>query len=114
MSSRGDGLDSYDIEAVNNSVLNILLIKRGTIPFNIQFGAGLSTYIFEPMDMSSLNEYMSKILDMLEFYESRITIDRGQVEVSLSLEEQSVDIYLPYTINATGVEGEFYKRLVLG
>lgn len=115
LSSKNDGsLDSYDTEAINNSILNILLTKKGTIPFNYNFGAGIGSYIFETMDTTILSTYINNILDVVELYETRINIDRGSVEVDIQSTEQTIDLYIPYSINLTGVSGEFYKRLILG
>lgn len=114
-SSKNDGsLDSYDSEAINNSILNILLTHKGTIPFNYNFGAGISSYVFETMDTSVLSSYLNRILDEVEFYETRISIDRKLVEVDIKSSDQTVDIFIPYSIVLTGVGGEFYKRLILG
>lgn len=114
-SSKNDGsLDSYDSEAINNSILNILLTRKGTIPFNYNFGAGISSFVFETMDTSVLSSYLNKVLDEVEAYETRIIIDRKSVEVDIKSSDQTVDIFIPYSINMTGVGGEFYKRLILG
>lgn len=114
-SSKNDGsFDSYDSEAINNSILNILLTHKGTIPFNYNFGAGISSYVFETMDTSVLSSYLNRILDEVEFYETRISIDRKLVEVDIKSSDQTVDIFIPYSIVLTGVGGEFYKRLILG
>lgn len=47
ISSKKDGsLDSYDYDAINASILNIMLTIPGTIPFNYEFGAGVGLFIF--------------------------------------------------------------------
>lgn len=113
-SSKSDSsLDSYDTDAINNSILNILLTTKGTIPFNYDFGAGLLTFVFETINVSVLTNEINRVLDEVEFYENRIIIDRNSVELNIDSDIQTIDLYLPYSIRSTGGNGEFYKRMAV-
>lgn len=112
ISSKKDGsLDVYDEEAVNASIINIILTYPGSIPFNLSFGVGLGSFIFEAMNESDVRDYMNKLLDAVNVYEQRVLLDRNSVEVTISTESQTVDLYIPYTFKETGLPGQFYKRL---
>ena len=112
ISSKKDGsLDSYDSDAINASILNIMLTIPGTIPFNYQFGAGVGLFIFEIGDQSEIKRFFGSVLDTVSSFEKRITIDKQSVEITFDTKNQTVDIFIPYIINDTGIPGEFYKRL---
>ena len=112
LSSKKDGsLDSYDSDAINASILNIMLTIPGTIPFNYEFGAGLGLFIFEIGDQSEAKRFFGSVIEKVSVFEKRVTIDTTSVIIDIYSENQSVDIYIPYIINDTGIPGEFYKRL---
>ena len=112
MSSKKDGsLDSYDSDAINASILNIMLTIPGTIPFNYEFGAGLGLFIFEIGDQSEAKRFFGSVIEKVSVFEKRVTIDTTSVIVDIYSENQTVEVYIPYIINDTGIPGEFYKRL---
>lgn len=111
LSSKNDGsLECYNEDAINASILNILLTNPGTIPFNIGFGAGLNVGIFEN-DSTYISEVISNALDIVAKYEQRITINKASVEVTAYSDGSTLDLYIPYVINSTGRSEYFYKRL---
>lgn len=111
ISSKNDGsLECYNEDAINASILNILLTNPGTIPFNIGFGAGLNSSIFEN-DPSHISETINNALDIVSKYEQRITIIKAQVEVTAYSDGSTLDLYIPYVVNSTGSSEYFYKRL---
>ena len=112
MSSKKDGsLDSYDSDAINASILNIILTIPGTIPFNYEFGAGLGLFIFEIGDQSEAKRFFGSVIEKVSVFEKRVTIDTTSVVIDIYSENQTVEVYIPYIINDTGIPGEFYKRL---
>ena len=112
MSSKKDGsLDSYDSDAINASILNIMLTIPGTIPFNYEFGAGLGLFIFEIGDQSEAKRFFGSVIEKVSVFEKRVTIDTTSVVIDIYSENQTVEVYIPYIINDTGIPGEFYKRL---
>ena len=111
ISSKNDGsLECYNEDAINASILNILLTNPGTIPFNIGFGAGLNSGIFEN-DSSHISETINNALDIVSKYEQRITMNKAQVEVTAYSDGSTLDLYIPYVVNSTGSSEYFYKRL---
>ena len=46
----GDVRPLRDIDAIKNSIRNILLTRKGERPFNPKFGCNLKQYLFEPAD----------------------------------------------------------------
>lgn len=112
LSSKKDGsLDSYDSDAINASILNIMLTIPGTIPFNYEFGAGLGLFIFEIGDQSEAKRFFGSVIEKVSVFEKRVTIDTTSVIIDIYSENQTVEVYIPYIINDTGIPGEFYKRL---
>jgi len=46
----GDVRPLTDLDAIKNSIKNILLTRKGEKPFNPRFGCNLKSYLFEPAD----------------------------------------------------------------
>lgn len=63
-----------DLKALNNSIRNILLTRRGSVPGNPRFGSDLHQLIFSQLD--TLTEAVAKnmILEALQEFEDRISI----------------------------------------
>jgi len=81
-----------DVEAINNSIRNILNTPKGTIPGNPSFGSELESVLFEVIDDITFSLIKSIIIDELEKWEERITIkdvvfnsliDDGQIIVNI-------------------------------
>ena len=72
---------------------------------------GVGLFIFEIGDQSEIKRFFGSVLDTVSSFEKRITIDKQSVEITFDTKNQTVDIYISYIINDTGIPGEFYKRL---
>ena len=68
------GENYYDIDAINNSIRNILLTRKGSVPGKPTFGSDLWNIIFEPMN--HLTESIAKNIafEALAEFEPRIRV----------------------------------------
>ena len=69
-----------DVEAVKQSVRNILLTRRGEKFFDPDFGGSLTEFLFENFDIVVEAEMEERIINTLKNYEPRVKV--LNVEVS--------------------------------
>ena len=93
----------YDIEAIKNSITNILLTSPGQKILNPEFGIDLRRYIFEPVDEFTEEDIQEDIEDNLPNFEPRIELE--QVEVQALEEEQQYNIQLQINVPSLNVYG---------
>ena len=80
--------------AIKRSIMNLIKTKKGTRPFNPEYGCDISNYLFsyEP----GFTEYNMKkeITDAINKYEPRVSID----EVDITFEEYGITLNIQYII----------------
>lgn len=73
-----------DVNAINNSIRNIILTRRGSVPGKPRFGSDLYTLLFSQLDTLTESVAKSMIFACLTEFEDRIKI----IDISLkSIEE---------------------------
>jgi len=94
----GDVALKREDQAVKQSVLNILLTKRGERPFDPLFGTNITAQLFENFDPIVETLLDDQIRTSLKNYEPRVEVlsvnvnsspDRNALDVSVSVEIQS-------------------------
>jgi len=83
-------------EAIKQSVKNLVLTKLREIPFRPELGTDSTSYLFELNRNIASNELLQQIEIVLETYESRIILQRIDVDTDDSL--HSFDISIEYLI----------------
>ncbi len=69
-----------DVEAIKQSVRNILLTRRGEKFFDPNFGGSLSEYLFENFDPVVEAEIEGRVINTLRNYERRVKVLSVDVE----------------------------------
>jgi len=92
----GDVAIKKDVEAVKQSVLNILLTNRGEKPFDPSFGSGIRSYLFENIDAVTETLIREDIVFSLNNFEPRVVIE--DLSVTAKPDNNSVDISLTVEI----------------
>jgi phage baseplate assembly protein W len=82
---------SYDVQAIKNSVLNILTTKKGEKILSPEFGLRIEDYLFEPVSDTIASVISNEILQALSVTEPRVQVVFVQV---IPFPEQN-----QYTIN---------------
>ena len=62
-----------DIDAVKQSVQNLILTNRGERPFQPKIGSNITRLLFEPADLFTASAIKSEIITVLKRYEPRVT-----------------------------------------
>lgn len=83
-------------KAVKNSIQNLLLTKSGEIVFDSRIGSGLYARLFEPMDNITKRSMETEIINTLNAYEPRVSIN--QINIIEDLEKQGYYINIYFTI----------------
>lgn len=86
-----------DIEAINNSIRNILNTPKGSVPGNPTFGSDLEGVLFEVIDDITFSLIQNIIIDELEKWEERITIQ--EVNLNSIIDDGQISVNIIYTVN---------------
>lgn len=105
----GDVRPLTDLDAIKNSIRNILLTRKGEKPFNPRFGCNLKSYLFEVADPITTASMEREIRYSLGVLEPRVSIqevsiqddpDRNAYNITITalvlntLQSTDVEIYL--------------------
>lgn len=74
---------SSDLNAIRNSVENILSTPVGSRPMEREYGSRIHYFIHEPMDAITQENLRVSIMQSLERWEPRIRIDTRRTNVTL-------------------------------
>jgi phage baseplate assembly protein W len=97
-----------DVNAVKQSIKNLLLTRPGERPFQPNLGSELYSILFEPMDAVTVETLKGVISTCIGNYEPRVKLQ--EVAVSPNYDENAYDvslyfyiigIYSPVTFNLT-------------
>ena len=86
-----------DIEAINNSIRNILNTPKGSVPGNPTFGSDLEGVLFEVIDDITFSLIQNIIIDELETWEERITIQ--EVNLNSIIDDGQISVNIIYIVN---------------
>ena len=98
-------VNTTDVQAINNSINNLLFIKQGERVGIPQFGVGLERYLFEDVSdfLASIIEEL--IFDVLRFYETRI--DQLSVKCTPDPDNNLYTIKISYTVLPGNITGDY-------
>lgn len=96
-----------DVEAVSQSVVDILMTRPGERPFNPDYGINLEASIFELMDIGSEMQLMNEIIDKVRKYEPRVLLNTSKSEVIADEEKNEYEVSLWFAI--VGFNGELFQ-----
>lgn len=71
-----------DVNAIKQSILNILFTARGERPFMYDFGGNLRRYLFENFDSTIARSIAAELTSALKKYETRVEV------LSVTVQEQ--------------------------
>lgn len=80
--------------AIKRSITNLIKTKRGTRPFNPQYGCDISNYLFSYEPGFTEYNMRKEITDAINKYEPRVSVD----EVDITFEEYGITLNIQYII----------------
>jgi phage baseplate assembly protein W len=108
VTATNDVAKRLDVNAVKQSIKNLLFIRKGEKLFRPEIGTDLYRILFEPMDFLTIDLLRDVILETIEKYEPRARIE--DIEIIPDYDNNSYDvtlyffvigILLPVTFNLT-------------
>ena len=101
-----------DVEAVRQSIDNILRTRKGERLFLPQFGSSLEDLIFEPMDEMSLVDISRRLKDEIEYWDDRVIVDF--VGFEKDEDRGTLSLLVRFSIRGKGGLYTFRKALLKG
>ena len=105
--------DVVDEVAINQSIENIFFTNFGERVFKPNFGSSILTSLFEAGTSERLTSLYSGVLDQLQRYESRVTINKSNCNLYFDDVNNAIYITIAYSINRTGIQGSLSKKVTL-
>ena len=103
---------TYDIEAINNGIINLLLTKKGSLPGKPTFGSDIHLIPFSQLDYVTKNTFRLSIISSIKNWETRIHISKVIVDSSDEYNQILANISYTFTDSTVSVDGEV--SLLLG
>jgi phage baseplate assembly protein W len=106
----GDIRPLKDIEAVKQSVKNLILTNFGDRPFNPNIGSNVTSYLFEPVSAFTVQGLRANIERTLKEQEPRI--NGVSVQVYDNSDENAYEIHLQYNVISLNMalQSSFFLR----
>jgi phage baseplate assembly protein W len=97
-----------DVNAVKQSIKNLLFIRKGEKLFRPEIGSDLQRILFEPMDFLTVDLLRDVISETIQKFEPRVRIENIEIipdydtnSYDLTLYFYVIGIYTPVTFNLT-------------
>ena len=100
----------YDIGAIKNSIVNIMLTSPGQKILSPRFGIDLRRHLFEPVSEFTSFEIRSDIKDRLPALEPRISLER--IGVKANIDNQEYRISLQINVPSLDITGLSLKSIL--
>lgn len=103
--------DVYDMDAINQSIENILSTIPGERIMNPYFGSPLFTSLFENITTPEAEKLMNDIIEIIGIWENRITIIPNQCTFFINTNEHTLELSIVYVINQNNIVSEFNRKV---
>lgn len=97
----GDVYLKKDIEAVKNSIINIVLTSNFERPFQPKFGGNIRKYLFENLDDNTLDTIHSVVANIIDLYEPRAQVLGVYIDEN-AIEANRLSITIQFRMLSTG------------
>jgi phage baseplate assembly protein W len=101
----------YDVDAVFQSIGNILQTEKGERFFRPEFGSELGGFLFELNDAGTAAMVEKWIVDAIERWDTRLVLDYNRTSVDQNPDKYQMDLLLAFSI--VGIPGTVSYRGVL-
>ena len=103
----GDVRPIINETAIKRSLMNLIKTKKGTRPFNPQYGCDISDYLFSYEPGFTEYNLRKEILDAISKNEPRVSVD----EVDITFEENGIVLNIQYIIRNINRAGSISTSL---
>lgn len=90
----------YDVAAVNNSLVNLIRIRKGERQYNMDYGLDLEQFLYEPINSATARSIGERIKSAIKRWEPRISL----ININLipDIENNQYNIIVLYSIPLLG------------
>lgn len=90
----------YDVAAVNNSLVNLIRIRKGERQYNMDYGLDLEQFLYEPINSATARSIGERIKGAIKRWEPRISL----ININLipDIENNQYNIIVLYSIPLLG------------
>jgi phage baseplate assembly protein W len=101
------GNNLVDVDAIMDSIWNIISILVGEVPFNRSLGSRVEYYLFQPLSFSNSKIILSEIVSTISRHETRVNL-LPDTNVVADYDNRKYEIVLNYEI--IGLETPFTTK----
>jgi phage baseplate assembly protein W len=98
----GDVMIASDIDAIKNSVKNIVLTEVGTRPFNPEFGTRVTSLLFENIDIITQRQITLEIENGIRKFEPRVSSFNVNTVANYDGNSYNISIFFQTKYSQTG------------
>jgi phage baseplate assembly protein W len=102
-----------DLATVYQSIANILNTTKTERFFNPEFGSELEDILFEPMDSITETKIFRLVVQAIERWEPRVSIDYGKSSVVGDPDDHQYDVSLVFKVKGIDNENLTFSGLLL-
>lgn len=99
------------IDAINNSIENILGTSFGERLFLPQFGSKIKALLFENINDDTAQRIFDALTDAISKWEPRIRVSFDESYIVPEPDSNLYKIYLVYTLTGTDITGQFQVNI---
>jgi phage baseplate assembly protein W len=108
--ANGDFSKCYDENSINQSLMTLLLTKRGERFFNPSYGTNIYKYLYEPFDKTTADDLLNEISTAIEFWEGR-RLNITDININMDFNTLTYNLTVTYNIKSTPLVGTFNLNL---
>jgi hypothetical protein len=103
---------SVDLDALRNSVKNILLTRKTERRMMPLFGASLEQLLFEPIDELTAKKLGSAMIDELTYWEPRVIVTN--IDITADPDKMRYDVILEYYVQSPNITNDTISFVLQG
>lgn len=91
------GRNLANVDAIIDSVRNILFTRVGEVPFNREFGSFLENYLFDEFSFSTSRSILAEVTNSISRWEPRVSV-APETEVVMDQDKREYRLFLALKI----------------
>lgn len=104
------GPNLVNIDAIYESIDNIISTRIGERPFNRDFGSRIEDYLFRPLTFSVSRLILSELISSITKWEKRVQV-LSKSEVTINYDTRTYDVVLSLRVVGLDTEVEMSRTL---
>ena len=89
----------HELEAISNSIKNILLTRKGSLPGRPEFGSDLYLVVFNQLDGITVKMAERYVREAIAKYEDRVFVTDVKIQRNDAFHRLMIDIYFRFRDN---------------